>query len=138
MSKRTLKEIASDFGAEHRALHHNLKAAVASAKPEALAEQEQVRQIPVPQGAHVEVTIPGFGVSSQVILNHVLQPQSSTYVLDLQDGPNNLAWLVTPVEAPWAFEVDLTIRPFPAQSLDKGAGSSTGDPIFGQVQLNVG
>src|SRR5581483_8930763 len=81
MSKKTLKEIASDFGAERRTLHHRFKAAAASTEPATLADQG-VRQIPVPQGAHVEVTVPGFGISSQVILNHVLQPQSSTYVLD--------------------------------------------------------
>jgi len=138
--RKSLVDVARGFGQKHREMQQRFQAAVAAAPRLATVAAAQAAAVPVvkvPKGAAVTLTIDGSGINAVVILDHVILPQQPVYVLQLNDGPNNLAWVVTPVQAPWAFAVNLDIAGTPPQQLDRGAGTTVGDPVANQVMLDV-
>lgn len=137
MSTKTLSQLARSFGAKRRALHERFQADLAAADLSAPIPGAPALVIPVPKGSIVELTISQFGVDAQVVLNNVVLPQHDTYVLDLVDGDNTLIWVITPLSAPWAYQVNLSINHMAPQKLDEGAGNSVGSAIAKQATLTV-
>jgi hypothetical protein len=137
VSTKTLSEVARSFGAKRRALHERFQADLAGANLAAPTAEAAGPSIPVPKGSIVELTISRFGADAQVVLNNVLLPQHDTYVLDLVDGDNTLIWVITPLSAPWAYQVNLSINHMPPQKLDEGAGNSVSSAIAKQATLTV-
>jgi hypothetical protein len=137
VSTKTLSQIARSFGAKRRALHERFQADLAGADLATPIPGAPPIVIPVPKGSIVELTISQFGVDAQVVLNDVVLPQHDTYVLDLVDGDNRLIWVITPLSAPWAYEVDLSINHMTPQKLDAGAGNSVGSAIAKLAILTV-
>jgi hypothetical protein len=137
MSTKTLSQVARSFGAKRRTLHERFQADLAAADLAAPIAGAAPLAIAIPKGSIVELAISRFGADAEVVLNNVLLPQHDTYVLDLADGDNNLIWVITPLSAPWAFQVNLSINHMPPQKLDEGAGSSVGPAVANQATLTV-